>query len=560
MFDFSRCRAQGSESTRSCGFPLIVAVGARVAPCWTGTPDSPGTRWGLIEREVRGQADAALVTRFRQAVARRDRAAAFDRLVRVHRDAVLGRCTERLWPDADAAVAAARDVFVAGYLAMADPAKLARPDLLQDWLLGIASYGELGSLLPAGIDGINWGALQAGIAADALDNPDTRDSAARRASLRRWLEQIVATLPEARQQMYDLFVRRAVGSQNAATELGTDATEARRLRRENRDAVLRAFGVTALAVTEAGRDPLGGEALGCSQLRHMLTGAQGAGGTDEGVGPDAVVLPADLRLAVTRHVGQCDACRDRRDDCIAQWAPELLPILAGAELNEQVIEDLRTIPAAGRPQRPQRPQRPHVGVTAHGGPGSRRGARLPGAQGGTGKALLARRAAAAGAGLLALLLMLGFVQPGFFLSSAASAPRVSSSSSPKDPGSGNPQMIGTSAEVRGRSAHSAAKGSPGGSPPVAGVTSTEATSPFDSPTQPGQGTPQPSSSSRSPSAQPTTASPGSSPTPSPSASAGQPSPVRSTTPPSSPAPTTSPPTTPASATPTSTPSTSAPPT
>lgn len=72
----------------------------------------------------------------------------------------------------------------------------------------------------------------------------------------------MATLPQPRQEMYDLFVRRALDSRKAATELRTDVVEVRRLRRENREGMLRAFEVTALIAAEAGLDPWSGEAAG----------------------------------------------------------------------------------------------------------------------------------------------------------------------------------------------------------------------------------------------------------------------------------------------------------
>jgi hypothetical protein len=535
------------------GFPVIAACRCLLwHPAGWGAFDGPWTGWGVIAGNDRGQDDAALVRRFREAVAKRDRGAVFDRVVRKHRDAVLGWCTERLWPDADAAVAAARDVLIVAYLAMGDPAKLARPDRLRDWLLGIAAYGGLASGPPAGVDAVHWGALEAGIGADELDapdKPDMRGSAARRASLRRWLDQIVATLPEARQQMYDLFVRRAVDSRNAAAELGADVAEALRLRRENREAVLRAFEVSALAAAEAALDPLDGQTPWCGQLREMLADAERDGGVPggvrrDGVRRDGLVLPPGLRLGVTRHVAECGTCRDLRDDCIAQWAPELLPILAGAELNEQVIEDLRTIPE---------PARSRADAPPHG--------RFRGASGsdgtapvGTGRAVNTRRAALAGAGMLAVLLLLGFVQPGFLLSTASSAPRGSSSSKHPDSGSlsggGDPRLIG-SAEAS-RPAPSTASGSPGGLPPIAGVTATP-TSSLATPTPSVRSTGQPSASPTSSSAHPTASpSPSAKPSPSPSPSATQPSPVVSTTPPSSPPPTSPTPTT-TSPTPTPTP-------
>ena len=508
--------------------------------------------WGFITGNDRGQADAALVRRFRQAVTKRDRAAVFDGVVREHRDAVLARSTERLWPDADAAVTAARDLFVVAYLAMADPAKLAHPDCLRDWLLGIADHAELAAGLSAGINAVNWRALQASIEAGVPDKPDMRGSAARRASLRHWLEQIVATLPEPRQQMYDLFVRRALDSRNAARELGTDAAEARRLRRDNREAILRAFEVTALAAAEAAPDPLGGETPGCGYVLQLMADAQRDGGMSESVRRESVVLPADLRLSVTRHVTECYACRDRRDACMVRWAPELLPILASAELNEQVIEDLRTLPAPGRS---------HVGAPAGLRLGGSRGTHRGAAPVAT-RRINARRAAVAGGGSLAALLVLGFVQPGFLLSPAASAPRGITFSSAKAPSSGslsssgNPQMIG-SAEASGRATPSAIRSSSGGLPPIAGVTATPTPS-FATPTLPVPTTVQPSSSPTSSSAQPTptsaSPSPSSSSRPSPSPSATEPSPVVSNTPTPTPSPTH---TTSPSTTPTPTPSTSA---
>jgi hypothetical protein len=123
-----------------------------------------------------GHADAVLVRRFRQAQTERERAAVFAELVRRHRDAVLGCCAERLWPDADAAVA--------------DSEKLPRPDRLRAWLLGIAGNNALTSGLPARIDDINWEAVQAHVARDV---PEMRDSPARRASLRHWVRKLPLT-------------------------------------------------------------------------------------------------------------------------------------------------------------------------------------------------------------------------------------------------------------------------------------------------------------------------------------------------------------------------------
>ena len=160
-----------------------------------------------------GRADAALVQRFRQSQTTRERTAVLADLVHQHRRAVLCSCAERLWPDADAAVAAAAGVFAAAGLAMADSAKLPRPDRLRDWLLGIAAQARPVPGQPARIDDVNWEAVRARI---ALGTPEMRDSPARVASLRQWLERIVATLPEPRQRMYDLFVTRGLDSRNAA--------------------------------------------------------------------------------------------------------------------------------------------------------------------------------------------------------------------------------------------------------------------------------------------------------------------------------------------------------
>jgi DNA-directed RNA polymerase specialized sigma24 family protein len=346
----------------------------------------------------------------------------FADVVRQHRDAVLGCCAERLWPDADAAVAAACDVLIAARLVMADSAKLARPDRLRGWLLGIAANDGLTPGLPARIDDINWEAVHAHVAADV---PDMRESPTRRASLRHWLEQIVATLPEPRQRLFDLFVVSGLDSRKAALELGTNIAEVRRLRRENRQAILRAFEVTSLAAAEGALDAPGGDAPGCGELRQILADAQHDGDPQEAARRQILVLPAALRLTVTRHLSQCGTCQGRRDDCSTRWAPELVPILAGTELNEQVMEDLHPAPELTWPR-------------------DTRGAHRRVSSVGTARTVVVRQAAAAaaGAGLLVALLLLAFVWPGFLHSTAVFVPRGSTAPSTQDPGSGGPSGIG----------------------------------------------------------------------------------------------------------------------
>jgi hypothetical protein len=511
----------------------------------------------FITGNGRGRADAVLVRRFRRARNNRERAAVFAAVVREHRDAVLGCCAERLWPDADAAVAAAGDVLIVAHLAMADPAKLTRPDRLRDWLLGIAAHDGLTSGLPARINDINWAAVQAYVAADV---PDMQSSVARQASLRHWLDQIVATLPESRQLQYGLFVARGLDSRNVAWELGTDVAEVRRLRRENRQAILRAFEVTALAA-EAGPDRLGNEAPWCGELRQICAAAQRDGGAYEGVRRDGVVLPTALRLAVARHAGQCGICRGRRDDLMAQWAPDLLPILAGAELTGQVMEDTRHLPESVRPRAGAPVRRPPAWPGAGNGAASVR----------TATAIAARRASmAAGAGLLAAFLLLGFVWPGFLHGATAFAPQDSSSPSlsSQDPGngavsgSGTPSATGTSSGVsgpgNGREVPRGTAG-PSSSRPSEPAGSPAASSSSGSPTPPVQHTVQPGPSSKPAQVQPATGQPATSPgttppaSPPPSPSTPEPTPDPSTPTPSSPVSpppsTTPPPSAPASTTP-----------
>ena len=199
----------------------------------------------------------------------------------------------------------------------------------------------------ARVDDVNWEAVRARIAVGA---PELRDSPARLASLRQWLERIVATLPEPRQRMYDLFVTRGLDSRNAALELAATVAEVRRLRRENRQAILRAFEVTALAAAEAAVDPPSIGAPGCGELRQILADARSDDGDPHEDGRrHTAALPAALRLTLSRHLSQCRACQERRDDCMARWAPELLPILADAELHEQVMEDLQSMPELRQP-------------------------------------------------------------------------------------------------------------------------------------------------------------------------------------------------------------------
>ncbi|TVZ05016.1 hypothetical protein EAS64_10355 [Trebonia kvetii] len=478
-----------------------------------------------------GDADAALVLRFRQAQTRQESAAVFANVVRRHRDEVLARCAERLWPDADAAVAAAGDVFIAAGLAMADSAKLARPDLLRAWLVGIEAHG---------IHDIDWEALQADVAAHFSE---LRESSAARASVRHWLDQIVATLPEPRQRLYDLFVTRGLNSRNAALELGSDVSEVQRLRRENQQAIMRAFEVTALTAAETASDP-GNEAPGCWELRQILANAPRDGDPREDGQRHIAVLPAALRLAVTRHLSQCAICQENSDDCMAWWAPALLPVLAGAELSEQVMEDLRRIPEFGRPR---------VAPGAH-----RRGAPV-----GAFRKVFTRTAATTGGGLLVALLLLAFVRPGFLYGTEAAVHRGSTAPSAPDPSGSRlstPLVTGEIGAVpsrnSGRQVNGRAAG-PVGNPSQAATGSLTVPSSSASQTFPVRSTVSPSNASTSPSAQ-TTSAPGPTSTPSPrppSSTAPRPTPTAS---PSTSAPATPVPKTSAPATPTPTPTTAAP--
>ena len=473
-----------------------------------------------------GRADAALVQRFRQSQTTPERTAVFADVVREHRHAVLCSCAERLWPDADAAVAAAAGVLVAARLAMADPAKLPRPDRLRGWLLGIAAQAHPVPGRPARIDDVDWEAVRARI---AVGTREMRDSPERPASLRQWLERIVATLPEPRQRMYDLFAARGLDSRNAALELGTTVAEVQRLRRENRQAILSAFEVTALADAEMALDLLGNGAPGCGELRHILADAHHEGDPQADVRRLTVVLPTAARLTLSRHLSECGTCQDRRDDCMARWAPELLPILADAELYEQVMDDLQSVLERGQP-------------------GAAPGIRGRVASVGTAGTAVNRRpaVAAAGAGLLVALLLLAFVWPGFLHASGSSAALSSQDqSSSTASGIGIPQAISTSDAVPGNnqggsvrptgtgllsSLPPVATPSSGAVPPSVYYTIQPSTAPTSSPAQP-TSEPEPTSSRAKPSPSSSSPKPKSTPSSAPSTKA-------STTPaPTTPAPT-----------------------
>jgi hypothetical protein len=477
----------------------------------------------FITANDRGHADAALVKRFRRAQTKRERTAVFAAVVRQHRDAVLCSCTERLWPDADAAVAAASDVLITARLTMADPAKLPRPDRLHGWLLAVADQACVMPGLAARIAEINWEAVR------AADVPEVPYSPARTASLRKWLTHIVATLPEPRQRMYDLFAARGLDSRNAALELGTTVAEVQRLRRENRQAILSAFEVTALADAEMALDLLGNGAPGCGELRHILADAHHEGDPQADVRRLTVVLPTAARLTLSRHLSECGTCQDRRDDCMARWAPELLPILADAELYEQVMDDLQSVLERGQP-------------------GAAPGIRGRVASVGTAGTAVNRRpaVAAAGAGLLVALLLLAFVWPGFLHASGSSAALSSQDqSSSTASGIGIPQAISTSDAVPGNnqggsvrptgtgllsSLPPVATPSSGAVPPSVYYTIQPSTAPTSSPAQP-TSEPEPTSSRAKPSPSSSSPKPKSTPSSAPSTKA-------STTPaPTTPAPT-----------------------
>ncbi len=492
-----------------------------------------------------GRADAGPGHRFRQSQTTRERTAEFGDVFRQHRHAVLSACAERLWPDADAAIAAAAGVLVAARLAMADPARRPRPDLVRGWLLAIAAQACPAPGQLAGIGHVDWEAVRARV---AVGPQDLRDEPARVASLRKWLERIVATLPEPRHRMYDLSVTRGLDSRNAALELGTTVAEVRRLRRENRQAILRAFEVTALAAAEAtaaeataaeataaeataaeatAAEAAGVGAPGCGELPQLLADARSdAGDPQEDGRRHPAVLSAAVRLALSRHLSECHPCQDRRDDLMARWAPELLPILADAELREQVMEDLRSMPRLRQP-----------GPV----PGAHRRAAPAGP---ATKLVIGRAAVAAGTGLVAVLLLLAFVWPGLLRGTRAAA-NVSSADRNKSVTSGvdTPTVAGTvggvPADKHGRPARPGAAGLLSTLPPVATgspagsvqpsvyYTTPPSTAPTSSPTQPTSAPSSSPSSSPSRTASPSPSASTSKPSPSPSASTGTPTPTPS---------------------------------
>jgi len=469
----------------------------------------------IITGHHEGRADGAPTRRFRQFPTTHERTATFAHDDRQHRHAVLSACAERLWPDADAAVDAAAGVLVAARLNR-EPAR--------------------------------------GGAAGPAGRPD---APARQAFLRSWLDRIVATLPEPRQRMYDLFVTRGLDSRAAAGELGATVAEVRRLRRENRDAIVRAFEVTALAAADSA-DPAGFQAPGCDELRTLLADAP-----DDGIQPadgrrDPAVLPAALRLTLSRHLSQCAHCQYQRDDRSAEWAADLLPLLADAELRDQVTADLQSArerghhgAAAGAHRRPA-PVRP-----------GRKAERI---------VVIRPAFAAAGAGLVAALLLLAFVWPGLLRGTGAAADAAADQNKAVTSADGAPTAVGpvgpvpdgsdgatagpaTTGPVRAH--RRAAAGSPNALSsaavaPSAYYTLPPATPPASSPAPPTSSpTPSPSAS-RSRTA---------SPTPTASTSTPTPTPTRSTSPTPTPTPSTptpTPTTSTSSPTPTPSPSTAAP--
>ena len=499
-----------------------------------------------ITANDRGHADAALARRFRQAHTKRERTGVFADVVRQHREALLCFCAGRLWPDADAAVAAAGDVLIAARLTMADPVKLPRPDRLRGWLLGIAAQDCRTPGQPARVEDIDWDAVRARAVADV---PEMPDSPASTASLRRWLEQIVGTLPEPRQRMYDLFVTRGLDSLNAALELGTTVAEVRRLRRENRQAILRAFEVMALAAAEAVLSSMGSAAApGCAELGQILADAQQASVPSESGRRFMPVLPASSRLSMARHLSECATCQFRRDDSMARWAPELLPILDAAELFEQVMADSQSIPERRLPRV---------------APGARN--RVSSA--GTARTVVVRRAAVAGAGVLGALSLLAFVWPGVLRgtpSAAASSPQAFSSPvgvyAPQLAGTGQVPTSSHPARSKKADVLSSAPPATGSSPaPSFGSVPTSVyftVPPSATPTSsPVQATPAPSTASKSAAPSSSPSSPKSTKTsPAPSPTKSTPKPTAST---SAPAPSSTPSASTSSPAPSSTPSATA---
>ena len=253
--------------------------------------------------------------------------AVFTAIYERHADAVLAVCSYLLGEPHDAQNAA-HDAFEVAFRSLQDQLPPTEPDKLGAWLRGIArnKCHE------------HWRRQQreapmAGIEVETGDEESA--SRARRAEVDRMLEVVAGSFTEHQHRIFQAVIRDGLVGKQLAARLGVAAEQASRLTHEIITQAYQGFG--ALVLARDGRPY-------CPQLAAILDQAAADGGG----------FTRLLRQRIIRHLDSCErcdncaACRARRNQLVAPYAPVIIPILVAALLRDRVLDTIRQVCARRR--------------------------------------------------------------------------------------------------------------------------------------------------------------------------------------------------------------------
>ena len=236
-------------------------------------------------------------------------AAAYDE----HAESLYGYCHWMLGEPKDAADAV-QDTFVIAAVRLGG---LTDPRKLRPWLYAVAR-NECHRRLRASAIGLDDGDGRA-------DPPYDAGGRAEQAELRRLVRAAVDGLNRGEREVLELDLRHDLHGADLAAVLGVPRNQAHALASHARGRLERSLG--ALLVARTGR-------RACAELDLLLDGWDGR-------------LTASMRKRVSRHIGQCDTCTDRRHGALRPAALHGMP--QPAMLPDELRDEVLRLCASGRP-------------------------------------------------------------------------------------------------------------------------------------------------------------------------------------------------------------------
>ena len=228
-----------------------------------------------------------------------------------HAESLYGYCHWMLGDPEDAADAV-QDIFV---IAAARLGGLGDPRKLRPWLYAVAR-NECHRRLGASEVGLDEAAELAGPPSEAGAGAGA-GGRAERAELRRLVRAALDGLKPGEREVVELDLRHDLHGADLAAVLGVPRNQAHTLASHARGQLERSLG--ALLVARTGR-------RACPELDMLLDGWDGR-------------LTALTRKRVSRHIGQCDVCADRRHGALRPAALHVMAPLAALpyDLRDEVL-------------------------------------------------------------------------------------------------------------------------------------------------------------------------------------------------------------------------------